>query len=310
LSEASRDTSKNFGRSKLKVKMNFKTVRSRLVPILKYIEAGNYPAKIARMLGFSKPMVFYYVKKLEQVGFVHRERRSNIVIYSLTRRGSNFLTGSEGVLFGSGVWRLHAAKYRFGLLADGVWPTDWRRVEKMNWTALLGLERGVTVEKTPSSVIVHVETLYGRSPPELLDLAKGLADRTAEALTLKYGCKLAKGKLCRRPHLAIDDPVAEFLSRYFEISVDEKKIDRSEGLGEIDCFTLETSVDYMRMPERVKALEGKVDAIAEIYLSEISKKIDGLTCQIEKLVSALEVVSSLAASAPPALDRGNGGYIS
>jgi len=253
--------SKNFCRSKLKVKMNFKTVRSRLLPILKYLEAGNYPAKIARMLGFSKPQVAYYVKKLEQVGFVRRQRRSNIVIYSVTRRGSSFLTGSEGCLFGSGVWRLHAAKYRFGLVADGVWPLDWRRVCKQNWTALLGLEGGVTVEKTPSSVIIHVETLYGRGPAELLDLARQLADRTARALMQKYGCRLAEGKLCRRPHIAVDDPVAEFLSRYFEISVDEKKIDRSEGLGEIDHFTLDGAVDYLLMPERVKALRGKVEAI-------------------------------------------------
>jgi len=147
------------------------------------------------------------------------------------------------------------------LVADGLWPVDWRRVQKMNWTALLGLEGGVTVEKTPSSVIVHVETLYGRGPAELLDLARQLADRTARALMQKYGCRLAEGRLCRRPHIAVDDPVAEFLSRYFEISVDEKKIDRSEGLGEIDHFTLDGAVDYLLMPERVKALEGKVEAI-------------------------------------------------
>jgi len=262
LAEYARVRSKNFSGSKLKVKMNFKSVRARVLPILKCLEAGNYPAKIARMLGFSKPHVAYYVKKLEQAGLVRRERRSNIVVYSVTQKGSNFLTGSEGALFGSGVWRLHAAKYRFGVVADGVWPVDWRRVAKMNWTALLGLEGGVTVEKTPSSVIVHVETLYGRGPAELLDSARGLADRTARALMLKYGCRLTEGKLCRRPHIAVDDPVAEFLSRYFEISVGERKIDRSEGLGEIDHFTLDGAVDYLLMPERVKALEGKVDAVA------------------------------------------------
>ena len=78
LAEPSDSRSKNFCRPKLKVKMNFKTVRTRLLPILKYLEAGNYPAKIARMLGFSKPQVAYYVRKLEQVGFVRRQRRSNM----------------------------------------------------------------------------------------------------------------------------------------------------------------------------------------------------------------------------------------
>jgi hypothetical protein len=48
-----------------------------------------------------------------------------------------------------------------------------------NWTALLGLEQGVKVRKTTTSWIVHVETLYGRSPGELVTLAKNLADRVA-----------------------------------------------------------------------------------------------------------------------------------
>ena len=165
------------------------------------------------------------------------------------------------MLFSSGVWRLHAAKYRYGLVVDGVWPVDWRRVAKMNWTALLGLEGGVTVEKTPSSVIVHVETLYGKNPVDLLDLARTCADRTAKALMQKYGCRLAEGKLCRRPHIAIDDPVAEFISRYFELSSEDAKIDKSEGVGEIDHFTIESAVDYLRLPELAKKIDGRVDVI-------------------------------------------------
>jgi len=173
---------------------------------------------------------------------------------------------------------LHAAKYRFSIVCDGVWPVDWRRVCKQNWTALLGLEGAVTVEKTPSSVIVHVETLFGRNPVELLDLARACADRTARALMQKYGCRLTEGKLCRRPHIAIDDPVADFISRYFELSASERKIDRSEGLGEIDHFTIENAVEYLLMPERVKKLEGQVDAVASNMeeLSQLLKKLLGL----------------------------------
>ena len=257
--------SKNFSRSKLKVKVNFKTLRGKILPILRLLDAGNgnYPAKIARAFGYSKPHVFYYVKKLEQAGMIRRKRRSNIVIYEVTPHGKNFLTGSEGLLFSSGVWRLHAAKYRFGLVRDGVWPVDWRRVVKMNWTALLGLEGGVTVERTPSSVIVHVETLYGKDPVMLLDLARTCADRTAKALMQKYGCLLEEGKLCRKPHIAIDDPVAEFISRYFELSSEGAKIDASEGIGEIDHFSIESAVDYLRLPELTKKIEGRVDVIGD-----------------------------------------------
>lgn len=290
--------SKSFGRSKLKVKVNYKTIRTRILPILRYLEAGNYPAKIARMLGFSKPHVFYYVKRLEQAGLIRRQRRSNIVVYTITREGSAFLSGSEGVLFGSGVWRLHCAKYRFGLVADGVWPVDWRRVHKMNWTALLGLEGGVTVERTPSSVIVYVETLYGRNPVELLDLARTCADRTARALMSKYGCRLGEGKLCRRPHIAVDDPVAEFISRYFELSAGECKVDRSEGVGEIDHFTIENAVEYLLMPERVKKMEGQLEAL-HVDLEE-------LTGALKRLLGSEERVDPAGVEG----QRGLGDYVS
>jgi predicted transcriptional regulator len=253
--------STNVRRPKFKVKLNFSSIRSRALPILQLIDAGNYPAKIGRVLGLSKSHVFYYVHKLEQAGLLVRRRRSSIVVYEVTHHGTNFLTGSEGVLSGSGVWRLHAAKYHFPLDCDGAWPVDWRRVAKMNWTALLGLEGGVTVERTPSSVIVHVETLYGKDPMMLLDLARGCADRTARALVQKYGCRLGEGKLCRRPHIAVDDPVAEFISRYFELSAENCKVDASEGVGEIDHFTIESAVEYLRLPETTRKISGQVDLI-------------------------------------------------
>ena len=93
MAEHAQGRSSNFCRSKFKVKMNFKTVRTRLLPILKCIEAGNYPAKISRMLGLGKPHVAYYVKKLEQAGLVRRERRSNIVVYSVPGRVQTFSLG-------------------------------------------------------------------------------------------------------------------------------------------------------------------------------------------------------------------------
>jgi hypothetical protein len=48
-----------------KVKFYFSTVRSRVIPILKRIEVGDYPSKIARIYGWSKQHVFYYLRKQE-----------------------------------------------------------------------------------------------------------------------------------------------------------------------------------------------------------------------------------------------------
>ena len=71
---------------KSKVKFYFSTVRSRVIPILKRIEVGDYPSKIARLYGWSKQHVFYYLKQLEKFGLVRRKVRSSAVFYELTKR--------------------------------------------------------------------------------------------------------------------------------------------------------------------------------------------------------------------------------
>jgi hypothetical protein len=125
------------------------------------------------------------------------------------------------------------------------------------------LECGVKVRHTPSSWIVHVEALYGRHPGELFGLAKNVADRVAKSLMSKYGCRLAEGEICRGYELAIDDPVAQLLSRYFTVSTPKRKMDHSPGEleGEIDHLSRDAAVEYLLMPERVKAVEGKLDAL-------------------------------------------------
>jgi DNA-binding transcriptional ArsR family regulator len=249
---------------KSKVKFDFTSVRTRVIPILKRVEVGDYPSKIGRVYGWSKQHVSYYLKKLQKAGLIRRKVRSRAVFYELTERGKDFLGSCEGVVFGSGVYRLHRCQVRYGVVAEGLLPPDFRRVEMTNWTALLGLEQGVRVRRTSRSWIVHVEALYGRHPGELFILAKNLADRVARSLMLKYGCRLAEGEVCRGYELGVDDPVAQLLGRYFTVSTGKRKMDHSlgEDEGEIDHLSRDAAVEYLLMPERVKALEGKVDAVA------------------------------------------------
>ena len=77
---------------KSKVKFYFSSVRSRVIPILRRVEVGDYPSKIARLYGWSKQHVFYYLKKLEKAGLVRRTVRSSVVFYELTGRGKKVLT--------------------------------------------------------------------------------------------------------------------------------------------------------------------------------------------------------------------------
>ena len=264
--------SQNFSVSKSKVKFDFSTVRTRVIPIMKRVEVGEYPSKIGRTYGWSKQHVSYYLNKLEKAGLVCRKRRSSAVFFELTLRGQNFLGSCEGVLFGSGVFRLEKVQYRYVILAEGLLPSDFRRIEMQNWTALLGLEQGVKVRHTSRSWIVHVETLYGRSPGELFTLSKNLADRVAKGLMVKYGCRLAEGEICRGHEIAIDDPVAQLLSRYFTVSIPGKaRMDHSPGEleGEIDFTQRDMAVEYLLMPERVKKLEGQVQAL-HVDLEELT----------------------------------------
>ena len=265
---------------KSKVKFYFSTVRTRVIPILRRVEVGDYPAKVARIYGWSKQHVTYYLRKLQKAGLVRRKTRSSAVFYELTDRGKNFLVSCEGVVFGSGVYRLDRCMVRYRIVAEGLLPGDFRRVEMVNWTALLGLELGVAVRHTSCSWIVHVETLYGRHPGELFVLAKNLADRVAKSLMLKYGCKLSEGEICKGYEIAIDDPVAQLLSRYFCVSTSKRKMDHSPGEleGEIDHLSRDAAVEYLLMPERVKKLEGQVEVVASNMeeLSQLLKKLLGL----------------------------------
>ncbi len=97
--------SQSFPASKSKVKFDFTTVRTRVIPILKRVQVGDYPTKIGRTYGWSKQHVSYYLNKLEKAGLVVRKKRSSAVFFELTLRGQNFLGSCEGVLFGSGVFR-------------------------------------------------------------------------------------------------------------------------------------------------------------------------------------------------------------
>jgi predicted transcriptional regulator len=282
------DRSQNFVHSKSKVKFDFCTVRTRVIPILKGIEVKMYPSKIGRARGWSKQHVDYYVKKLVKASLIRRVKRSNFVDYELTEQGQSFLISCEGVLFSSGVFRLHRCFFKFPVLREGVYPSgDFRRIEMQNWTALLGLEQGVKVRHTTTSWIVHVETLYGRSPGELVTSAKNQADRVAKGLSAKYGVVLGEGAINKRHELGVDDPVALLLNRYFTVSTPKRVIDDSPGEdeGELDHIGRDAAVEYLLMPERVKKVEVQVENI----LSDLGK----INVALEKLPNLEKVAESL-----------------
>ena len=269
----------NFTSSGVKVKFCFEKVRTRIIPILKRIEVEEYPAKIGRLYGWSRQNVNYYCKKLAESGLIRRDKRSSAVFYELTGKGKKFLTGCEGTVFSSGIYRLHHCCVKFPIVREGVYPSGFKEVEMVNWTALLGLEKGVSVKKTTKNWIVQCETVYGKHPGQLFNLAQNLANRVAASLIDKYGVILNAGLIQKGYELAVDDPVAEFLSQFFEISTDKRKIDHSELMGEIDHLSRDSAIEYLLMPERVKKVEGQ--------LAGALSKLDDLRDDVHVLVKFL-----------------------
>jgi len=230
--------------------------------ILRLIEAGNYPAKIARLLGKSRQHIHYYCKKLEKLGYLRRTVRDKAVFYELTQAGKNFLRGSERRLVGRR-FRLHSFGLKFPVLREPVRPVVWRKVVRMrNWNKFIGSVCGLTVERTTGHLIVYADVLEGDDPWQLMFLAWRECCRLAEYLESKFGMKLGVPKLKDpRPHFAVWDPIAGKFSEYIKVSDDVADIDRSPPYrtGEIDWHDPSLAKDYLLMPSRLRSLQSSLE---------------------------------------------------
>jgi DNA-binding transcriptional ArsR family regulator len=252
--------SKNFCGSKSRVKFDTKTVRTWVLPLLKRIGVGDYPTKAGRIIGLSRQHTWYYVQKLEEAGLIRREKRSNVVFYELTEESKRLLTLCEGTVFPARLYRFDKCQVAYEIVADGLVPENFKRVEMVNWTALLGTELGVRVRKTTRSWIVLVEVIRGRNPVEVTNLAMNLANRVRDALTSKYGCVLGDGRVVAG-EMAVEDPVASLFGRYFTVRTDKRKIDHSWSVGELEHLQRDAVIEYMQMPERVKNMMVEIGAL-------------------------------------------------
>ncbi len=252
--------SKNFCGSKSRVKFDTKTVRTWVLPLLIRIGVGDYPTKAGRIIGLSRQHTWYYVQKLEQCRLIRRERRSNVVFYELTAESKNLLASCEGTVFPARLYRFDKCQVAYEIIAAGLVPENFKKVEMVNWTALLGTELGVRVRRTTRSWIVHVEVIHGRNPIEVTNLAMNLANRVRDALVSKYGCVLGEGKVVAG-EMAVEDPVATLFGRYFTVRTDKRKIDHSWSVGELEHLQKDAVIEYLQMPERVKNMEVQLGAL-------------------------------------------------
>ncbi len=259
--------------SKYKVQFDNKTARTWIIPLLRRIEAGDYPAKAGRIIGLSRQHVGYYVKKLEKARLIKRQVRSSVVFYELTGEGKSLLGLCEGTVFPAELYRLDKCQVSFEIVVDGRFPDGFKPVEMVNWTALLGLEQGVSVKHTSRSWIVHVEVIRGRNPVEVTNLALNLANRIRDALVKKYGCVLGEGRIVAA-EIAVEDPIATLFGRYFTVRTDKRKIDHSWNVGELEHLQKDAVIAYLQMPEKVGLIEKRLEKLTDVLSKLVNLEVE------------------------------------
>ena len=240
---------------------------------MRRLEAGDYPTKAGRIIGLSRQHTFYYIQKLEKAKLIRRQVRSNVVFYELTGESKRLLTSCEGTVFPSELYRLDKCQVSFDVLVDGRMPTNFKPVEMVNWTALLGLEQGVKVRKTTRSWIVHVEVIRGRSPVEVTNLALNLANRVRDGLVRKYGCVLGEGRVVAA-EIAVEDPIATLFGRYFTVRTDKRKIDHSWNVGELEHLQKDAVIAYLQMPEKVQLIEKRLEKLTDVLSKLVNLEVE------------------------------------
>ena len=135
------------------------------VRALLLLDAGNYPSRVARILGFSPQVLHYHIKKWLKMGWIKLDVKTpNMTTYTLEASVKKSLTGGESSPY-KGV-RLHAYSLKFPVLNGPISAVDWNRVQLANWSKLVGCECGLTVEKTTRHVIIHADKILSEDPNE------------------------------------------------------------------------------------------------------------------------------------------------
>ena len=132
--------STNVCSSKSRVQFDTKTVRTWVLPLLMRLDVGDYPTKAGRIIGLSRQHTWYYIQKLEECNLIRREKRSNVVFYELTDESKRLLRSCEGSVFPARLYRFDKCQVAYEVIRDGLLPENFRKVEMINWTALLGTE--------------------------------------------------------------------------------------------------------------------------------------------------------------------------
>ncbi len=244
--------------------------RQSIPNILFLLKEGNYPRKIAKKLAIPQGTLYRWMKKLEQAGMIKKEKRTSCNIYKINQslhNLSHFTSGSSNTPYQyKNLLRLHNIAFKYPILRNCAIP--FNKEVKLKSTSLYYWKlKGNTICKTNKNLIIHPKVLMGRNAHQLEQDARSEAEKLANFITTHYPeLKLGAPTISRKPHHGIKDPVAQKIAPQMQISTDIAKIDASppEDIGEIDWLNPTSADNYLKMPDRIADLEGKIDALLEI----------------------------------------------
>jgi len=291
--------------------------------ILEGIREGKPRSIIAKKLNLNKRMSHYYFNKLEKMGYIRREVRDVTVFYELTdlghkileqkelllnnkskrRRVTKKVTNSHQILVGDerfGLFRLHNLEIKFPIIKDGnLWLE--REVRLRNWDLRFGRFGPIVVKRTSRSLIFQLPDIVCSDPYEGLLRGFLYCLRFAQLLCDRCGFVLGPPEINRRPHWGVRDPLANYLSQFMNLSVDDEVVlDRSPGRGEIDFLDPSLAKEYLEMPRTVKNLAKLILGMREalVQVAENMKMFGRAMEEHVKLIKSIDhAVNSFKAEA-------------
>jgi MarR family protein len=244
-----------------------------LVRLLNMINDGCTAAEIAKVIGISKSLLSYHIKKAIDSGYVAEVGRDAFKIYEVTQPGKNFLAmyqqqqqqqtsipicRAENVRFKALVYKMPSRQ------------VDWHKVEMHNWNQYNTVVGSIKV-KLNAGDIPTIEFLPaaidGNDPNNLCIKLFSDCTEVAKHLEQIFDMQIGRLELSSKGEWVVYNPLAKAITNTTgRITVDGiGKINASlpNRYGEFEFHDPRAAAEFLEMPGRISRLEQNIDGIKQ-----------------------------------------------